>query len=68
MPGFDLVIDRKVYAGDWAVPNIMVTFPMADKAAAIFAQNVSDLLFILRHYADIPTLFSNRKFSLPADG
>lgn len=43
-------------------------YTMADKAAAIFAQNVSDLLFILRHYADIPTLFSNWKFSLFAEG
>ncbi len=57
MPGLDLVIDGKVDACDGTVPNIMVALTVANETAPVLAQDVPDFLFVLRHYADIPTVF-----------
>ena len=66
MAGFDLVIDRKVDSRDRAIPNIMVALAVADEGAPMLAQDIPDFLFVFRHYADIPTVFSKRKLSLSA--
>ena len=68
MAGFDLAVNGKVDTRNWTVPNIMVAFAVAHKTASILAQDISDLFLVLHHYADIPTLFSNWKFSLFAEG
>ena len=51
--GFDFGIDREVRAGDGAVPDIVIALAAADETAAVFPQNLPDLLLILCHYAEI---------------
>lgn len=48
--GFDLPVHREVSPTYGAVPDIVISFPVAHEVAAIEGQNIPDRLLILRHY------------------
>ena len=47
--GFDLPVYRDMYVRDWAVPNIMIAFPVTHEITAVFAQHITNFLFVLSH-------------------
>lgn len=50
MAGFDFDGNSKRAAVDWAIPDIMIAFPVPDKSAMLLTENFTDTLFILGHY------------------
>ena len=47
----DFTVNGKVSAVDRAVPDVMIAFTVPHKIAAVFPQNVPDLVLVFGHYA-----------------
>ena len=61
VPGFDFPVDSDVRIGDGTVPDIMIAFPVSHKIAAVFAEQIADLLFIFSHIQPPDRFFRQRK-------
>lgn len=59
MAGFDFDWDGKCPAVDWAIPDIMIAFPMPDKTALLLRKDGPDTFFVLSHQDTTSSLRSD---------
>ena len=53
---FDFAVYCNVHILYWAIPDVVISFTMADKATSILPEYIPDFLFILSH-KQLPCLF-----------